>query len=162
MPSYTPVEYVDLGAFILATLRADAAVTDLVVGGAAGIVGGGELTGEMLNAAEKTRQSSKAAQVLALVVVDEGETGREGKKITTAAVYVYDRQRAYANIRAAREAIITALVNKPVVLARDGFIVQVFYSGRSGFLQFQDFDLDYEWVNFAGPLTYGESSDLYA
>ena len=86
-------DYSDLGAFILAQLRASAAVTALVVGGAARILDAGELTGALLAAAEKERQSSKAAQVLALVVVDTGEAGPEGNKTATASVFIYDRQR---------------------------------------------------------------------
>ena len=157
----TVTEYTDLAAFVLAKLRATAAVTALVVDGAAGILDAGELTGAILNAAEKTRQESKSAQVLALVVVDTGETGPKGNKTTTASVFVYDRQRGYSNIRLAREAVITALVNQPVVLVRAAYINQVLSASRTGFVQYEDFDLDYEGVSLAGALTYGESADLY-
>lgn len=155
-------DYSDLGAFLLAQLRASAAVTALVVGGAARILDAGELTGALLSAAEKERQASKAAQVLALVVMDTGESGPEGGKTATASVFIYDRQRAYANIRTAREAVVTAVVNQGVPLVRGALIVQVGYAGRSGFVQFEDFDLDYERVDCAGPLTYDSSGDLYA
>lgn len=155
-------DYSDLGAFILARLRSLTAVQSLVVGGAARILDGGELTGATLAAAEKERQASKAAQVLALVVMDTGEAGSVGNKTATASVFIYDRQRAYANIRTAREAVIAAVVNQGVPLVRGALVVQVDYAGRSGFVQFEDFDLDFERVDFAGPLTYDGSGDFYA
>ena len=155
-------EYTDLAAFVLAKLQATSAVTDLVVNGAVGILDAGELTGAILNAAEKTRQASKAAQVLTMVVVDAGETGAEGRKTATASVFIYDRQRGYSNIRLVREAVITALVNQGMALVRSAYIRQVFYASRTGFVQFEDFDLDYEGVALSGLLTYSESADIYA
>ena len=53
-------------------------------------------------------------------------------------------------------------MNQGVPLGRGALIVQVGYAGRSGFVQFEDFDLDYERVDCAGPLTYDSSGDLYA
>lgn len=155
-------EYTDLGAFLLARLRASDAVKALVVGGAARILDAGELTGEILARAEEDRRQSKSAQVLALVVLDTGESGQEGVKIATASVFAYDRQRGYVNIRAAREAVIGVVVNHPVSLVRGGFIVQTTYAGRSGLVQFEDFDLDYERADFSGLLTYADSGDIYA
>lgn len=154
-------EYLDLGAFILARLRATAAVTALVVDGAAGILEAGALTATALSAAEKTRQVSLSAQVLALVVVDTGETGGVGRKTATAAVFAYDRQRGYTNIRAAREAVISALLNQAVALPREAYINQVKYASRTGFVQFEDFDLDYEGVSLVGTLINSESADIY-
>ncbi len=154
--------YSDVGAFALNTLRNSAAVVALVVNGASGILDAGELSGKFLNAAEKSRQITPGALALALVVVDTGETGVTGNKTATASVFIYDRQRAYANIRQVREAVITALVKKPVVLDRGALVVGLRYAARSGFVQFENFDLDYERVDFAGDLAYTRSGDAYA
>lgn len=156
-------EYIDMGAWALETLRANAAVLALVVGGAARIVDAGQVTGVLLDAAEKERRDAgQNDRVLALCVVDTGETGPVGSKVATLDVYIYDRQRGYANTRNTREAVIAALVNKSMALVRGAAVVQVVYSGRTGFVQFEDFDLDYERVSFSGPVAYAASGDVYS
>ena len=155
-------EHKDLGEKLLALLRVSAAVTGLVVGSSDSVLEAGYLTGELLNANELTRRTNGTDKVLAVVVVDTGERGSIGSKTGSASVYLYDRQRGHDNIRPAREAIITALINQPVLLARDAYMVGIGVAGRTGFVQLEDFDLDYERVDFAGALTYTLSSELYA
>jgi L-cysteine desulfidase len=153
--------YADLGAWALATLKLTSSVTVLVVGGAANIVESGELhANDLQDAQEARRASADQARVLAIVVMDTGETGGQ-KRTASCSVFVYDRRAGYGNIRSAREAVISALVNQPVVLSRNASIVQVGYRGRTGHEQFQDFDLDFERVDFAGPLAL-QSRDEYA
>lgn len=156
-------EYKDLGEWMLAKLKASAAVTDLIVNGAAGVVEAGELNkGTEISDAQDARKRSLAEKALFAVVQDGGEGGATGDRTSSASVYIYDRDRGYHNIRAVREAIINAIVKQPVILTRGGYINQVHYVGRSGHQQTTDFDLELEQVNFAGFLSYDESGDSYA
>jgi hypothetical protein len=153
--------YADLSAWALARLKATGDVTALVVGGADNIVESGELHAKDLQSAQETRRdSADQARVLAIVVMDTGETGGQ-KRAASCSTFVYDRRAGYGNIRSVREAVISALVNQPVVLKRNAAIVQVEYRGRTGHEQFQDFDLDFERVDFGGPLAL-QNRDEYA
>lgn len=148
-------EYADLGAWVLATLRADESVTALVVDKfilldsvARGIIEAGDVTAEHLNAAQdERRKNAEAERVLAIVVQDLGEEDFTAQ----CAVFVYDRY-GYTNIRAAREAIIDALVNKPAQLARGALVSEVKFAGRTGHAIDVQFDLDIERITFSGAL----------
>lgn len=154
--------YDDLALWALALLKAETDVTDLVVGGAAGVVESGDLAAEDLQDAQVTRrESGETTKVLAILVMDTGETGGVSGKTASCSIYVYDRG-GYGNIRPAREAVITALVNQPVSLARGAYIVQVKVAARSGHGKFEQFNLDYERVDFRGALHHDESDDLYS
>lgn len=162
--------YADLAAWAVATLQATSAVTTLVVDGASGIVESGELEPQQVQAAQTKRRNipppapgAPAVQspVLAIVAQDLGEEERGGKRWTTVAVMLYDRGQGYSNIRAAREAVLAALINQPVRLPRWAGVVQVQYLERSGHMRFAESDLDFEQIIMGGPLVYAGSPDLY-
>jgi hypothetical protein len=154
--------YDDLALWALALLKANEDVTGLVVAGAAGIMESGNLAAEALQDAQVTRrETGEADKVLAIVVVDTGEKGRVSSKTTSCGIYVCDRG-GYGNIRAAREAVIIALLNQPVSLARSAMSVDVQYAARSGHMRNVEFNLDYERVDFSGDLHHDESDDLYS
>ena len=147
--------YSDLGEWATATLKTASAVTVLVVAGAAGIMESGDLTSQDLEAAQKTRLDANGTKVLAVLVMDTGETNGQA----SCSVFVYDRGQGYTHIRAAREAVIATLLDGAVVLARNAHIVQVLYRGRTGHAVFEDFSLEYERVDFIGPLVIDK--DIY-
>jgi len=148
--------YADLGAWALAKLKATATVTALVVNGAALVLEAGDVTAAALDAAQETRrENGQTTRVLSVVVQDFGERNL----VASCAVFVYDRY-GYANIRVVREAIITALVNCPVILARDALVNQVRYAGRSGHAIDAQFDLDLERIAFSGEIV--TENDYYA
>jgi hypothetical protein len=159
-----PAPYPDLAAWLLEHLRATSTVTDLVQGGADGILESGELDGDALEALQRARlESGDFSRVLSVVVTDEGE-GQGGQRSVArqqeAAVFIYDRGGGYGKIRLVREAILTAVINQPVQLVRGALIVGVKVGERTGHLRFNEFDLDYEAVSFSGPITVHE--DVYA
>ena len=147
--------YADLGLWALATLRANTTVIarvmdqfvfrDVLV---RGILEAGDITAEHLSAAQDERRRTGAVdKALAIVVQDLGEEGFTAQ----CAVFVYDRY-GYANIRAAREAVIAALINLPARLARGALISEVRFAGRTGHAIDVQFDLDIERITFSGPL----------
>lgn len=139
-------EYADLGAWAYARLSASTEVAALVMAGMT--MEAGELTADDINAAQTARHSAgETGKVLAIVVID---TGQE-QTTASCSVLIYDRY-GYTNIRTAREAIITALINCPARLARNATISEVKFSGRSGFGFSLDpkVDMDFERVDFEG------------
>ena len=154
--------YDDLALWALALLRANTDVTDLVIEGATGIVESGNLSGEDLQAAQMTRrEAGDTEKVLAVLVMDTGETGGVSGKTASCSIYIYDRG-GYSNIRAVREAVIIALLNQPVSLARGAYIAQAQHAARSGHGKFEEFNLDFERVDFRGLIHHDESDDLYS
>ena len=154
--------YDDLALWALALLRAATDVTDLVIEGASGIVESGDLSGEDLQAAQLARrETDETDRVLAILVMDTGETGGVSGKTASCSIYIYDRG-GYSNIRAAREAVIIGLLNQPVSLARGAYIVQIQHAARSGHGKFEEFNLDFERVDFRGLIHHDESDDLYS
>jgi len=145
-------EYTDLGAWALATLQAASDVTDLVVGGADGILGSGELSAELLQTAQQTRRESGEDKVLAVLVTDTGEKPASHRWEASCIVGICDRGHAYTNIRTLREAVIEALVGHSALLARAAVVNHTSYGGRGGHDILTEFDLDYEWVRISGPL----------
>ena len=148
-------EYADLGAWALATLRADANVAAAVIDKfilrdvvARGIIEAGDVTAEHLSVAQdERRKEGQTEKVLAIVVQDLGEENFTAQ----CAVFIYDRY-GYANIRAARAVIIDALVNLPAQLARGALVNAVEFAGRSGHAIDVQFDLDIERITFSGAL----------
>jgi len=150
--------FADLGAWALDKLRNTTAVTDLVVDGAAMILEAREPVSiaTLISEAQETRREAGDTQkVLAIIVQDFGEQGLEA----SCGVFVYDRY-GYVNIREVREAVILALVNCPVMLARDAQIIAVHYGGRTGHIVSTQFDVDFERVDFDGPLV--TENDYYS
>ena len=147
--------YADLGLWALATLRATPLVVACVENANA-ILEAGDVTSERINAAQEARRENKRThQVLAIVVQDLGEEDF----VAQCAVFVYDRY-GYSNIRAARVAIIDALVNQPARLAREALVNAVQFTSRSGHAIDVQFDLDIERIIFSGPLVV--ERDCYA
>ncbi|HET19255.1 MAG TPA: hypothetical protein ENO16_01415 [Chromatiales bacterium] len=146
--------YADLGAWALAKLRATPAVTNLVMDDL--LLEAGDLTAEALTEAQETRrEAGETDRVLAVVVQDTGEQ----ELVASCAVFIYDRY-GYATIRTVREAVITALVNRPALLVRDACVNQVKYAGRSGHAIDRLLDLDFERVNFSGAII--AERDIYS
>lgn len=147
-------EYPDLATWALEKLQATAAVTDLVVGGAASIAATGKLTARLLDTNQAARRdSADPDRVLAIIVWDRGEgRGRGGGRSVLCSVFLHDRGAAYANIQAVREVVISALIDHPVLFARDAQTVATKYVARTGHQRFDEFDLDFERIDFEGPL----------
>ena len=151
-------EFADLGAWALDRLRSTPAVTDLVEGGANMIIEAREdpnLPASLSAAQEARREAGETEKVLAIVVQDFGEKDL----VASCGIFIYDRY-GYANIRAVREAMITALVNCPVMLVREALINQAHYAGRSGHVIATQFDVDFERVDFSGDIIV--ENDYYA
>ncbi len=156
----------DLGQFVAQILRASDPVKALVVGGVDGILETGDLDGRALEKAQEARRAEAAPgdKVLNILVWDTGETARGGNltlRTVTCSVFVYDRGADYSRIRVVREAVIEAVVNQPASLTRDAFVVEVRYAGRTGHRRFDEFNLDYERIDFAGPLSGMDEPDAY-
>lgn len=150
------VEQTDLAAWTLATLKATAAITDLLVGGPDGVLESGELSAKSLKAWEKTRLETPALQgrVLAVLTVDTGEQKKDNEFTASCSVFVYDRgsPSPYSVIRPMREAVLTALLDQNVLLPRGAVIVSTKYAGRTGHDVFVEFDLDFERIDLYGPI----------
>lgn len=150
----------DLSEWVLDTLRASAEITGLLVDGAAGVIESGDLSPEDLKQAQQRRRDlgpSGAGLLLALLVMDTGERRVGEGRGVFCSVFIYDRNSGYGNIRAMRDVVIDTLVGQPVTLDRDALVVALQYASRSGHLNFDDFDLDFERVDFLGPLVAEES-----
>lgn len=162
----TVTRYLDLGAWALEMLKASTAVCDLVVGGADGVMEAGYVSGTVISEAEQTRRDmierhaqNADSRVLAVVVQDFGEVKRGGGRASSCGVFIYDRY-GYERIRAAREAVISAIVNRAANFVRDADCVQVRYWDRIGHAIDATFDVDFERVRFLAPLV--AELDIYA
>ncbi len=158
--------YKDLAEWALATLSADSDVTDLVIAGTSGVFESGQLSPQDLDVAEASRLElggDSLLKVLAVLVMDTGEGGAPGaQRLARFRVFVFDRRRGYTNIRTMREAVIVSLLNKSASLVRDAYGVKLGYAGRDGHTRLEDFELDYEQIDFAGPLVHLTGGDLYS
>jgi len=149
-------EYADLGAAVVALLRASAGVCALVSGGADGIVEGYDLDAQTLEAAQKARTPG---QVLAVQVIDMGEV--QGGGAVECDVFLNDRRQGFTAIRAARAAVYAAVLNKPALLADGAAAVMIKRRARDGQLYLPQFDLNYERVRLYAPLTFDDGADRY-
>ena len=151
--------YKDLGEWALATLKATAAVTDLVYAGASAVLESGDVSNTDLEGWQKARRDAgQTSKVLAVFIMDTGETQA---RTSSCYVFIYDRGSTYANIRTVREAVIETLKGEPVSLVRSSFVVSVDYQSRTGHAIDRDFDLDFERIVFSGPVLATEP-DQYA
>lgn len=146
----------DLAQWAHTILKTSTAATDLLVDGADAVLESGELTAKLLDEWTKQRldDAGLAGRALAIVVVDTGEHKRKDERIATCSVFIYDRGSAspYAPIRALREEVLAALLDQPVTLVRDAYIVSVKHGDRTGHEIEPDFDLDFERVDLFGPV----------
>ncbi len=140
--------YSDMGEWALATLKAAASVTALVFSGASAVLESGDVSNvDLENWQKKRREAGQTTKVLAVFVMDTGET--DARK-SSCYVFVYDRGSKYTNIRAVRDAVIDALVGQPVSLVRSAYVVSVEKQSRTGHAIDRNFDLDFERIVFSG------------
>lgn len=145
----------DLGEWVLDHLRTDTNVTSLVMDADAGIIESGELMSKDVEEAERERledDDTLGTLALRVLVQDTGEYQFEGDIFARCSVFVFDRRKAYRNIRAVREAILSSLVSKSVPLTRDAYIVKLRHMGRSGHATMENFDLEYERIDVQGQI----------
>ena len=144
----------DTTEFVLATLKATSAVTDLVMAGASGIFETGELDADQLAGVEEDRrEAGDPAKILAILVRDAGEKAENEMQHTQRVeVYLYDRERGYANIRLARKQVRLALKDQSTALddplTGRGVMEALFFEERSGHLTDRWSNLDYEQIIF--------------
>jgi len=129
---------------------AAAPVRALLVSGATSVYEAGEIDTGTLNTAEIARRTAgNPANCLLLTLQDAGEEpddAHSGHFKQYAAIRIFDRGRAYTNLKALRKAIKTALADRPVVNVSIGSgrgLLDVRYDGRTG-LRF-DKTLDSHW-----------------
>lgn len=144
----------DLAQLAMTLLQADSAVTDLVVDGADGIMETGEILARTIEQAQTTRRNGQnQALVLGIVVMDAGEKATDQQTTQQrVGVWIYDRERGYANIRLARKAVYGALEGKCAALespltGRTTAIVLTFDS-RTGHLIERSMEVDLEYMIF--------------
>lgn len=151
--------YRDATDFVLITLQADEDLADLVMNGAEGIYESGSIEPAALAAAEKARMEDDAPTLLlAILVQDAGEkSAGERNQTQRVALYFYDRNRQYDNIRAARAAAWRALINKTCAL--DGpftglaVMKALQFEERTGMRKDHRLELYYERVVFQAPIS---------
>ena len=145
---------IDVAAYVLMTLRATSAVTDLVVSDEAGIFESGDCTADALANAEITRrEAGNPAKVLALVVQDAGEKALDARRTEQRTnVWLFDRQRGYANIRTVRRQIYLTLQSKSTALTfpYDGqsAMVDMEMESRTGHRHEHMLSVDFELMTF--------------
>lgn len=156
--------YKDLAEWALATLSTNSSVVALVFDGATGVFESGQLSPRDLDTAEEARRGAgENSKVLAVLAMDTGEGGAPGvQRVARVRVFVFDRRKGYTNIRSMREAVIEALLNKSASLVREAYVVKLGYAGRSGHMELDSFELDYEQIDFVGPLVHLMGGDLYS
>jgi hypothetical protein len=144
----------DVAAYVLTTLRATSAVTDLVMEADAGIFESGDCGSDALAAAETTRRDDgNPAKVLALVVQDAGEKTLDARRSEQRAnVWFFDRQRGYANIRAVRQQVYQALQGKSTALTSPyddrSVVITIEMESRTGHRHEHALEVDYELMAF--------------
>lgn len=145
--------YADLAEWAIEVLKADSTITTAVMAGAGGVLETGELNPKALEEAQRLRrEAATPTKVLDVLVWDRGEEPWKGMRAAFFSVLVHDRGAGYTNIRAMRFLVVQALVDKPVALERDAFVTRISWIGRSGHQRFEQFDLDFERLDFVGPL----------
>ncbi len=144
----------DATAYVIETLKAADSVTDLIMGAEDGIFESGDLDMSYVAQAEDSRRIVETpTKILAVVVQDGGETATtETRHNQTVNVWLYDRQRGYANIRAVRNAIYLVLDGRTSALEdpagiRTG-ILDLHFQDRSGHLHALKLALDYELLTY--------------
>jgi hypothetical protein len=149
------VPSLDAAAAVLAYLQSDAAasvVRDILVADAY-LKEVGDYIGDDLSEAESLRRTvGDLTKVLGITVQDDGEEPITNQEINrqTIVIRVLDRRRGYTNIREAREAILWVLsapVRYTLVSGQKG-VMQLRFSGRSGYQYSPEFYADYEAIEF--------------
>lgn len=149
----------DIAEYALTTLRATSAVTDLVIAGASGIFESGDCDADTLATAEVTRRDDgNPARILGVVVQDAGEKALDARRSEQrVAVWLFDRQRGYANIRLAREQVYLALQSKSTALtsphAGRTAAITIELEARTGHRHEHALAVDFELVTFMAMVT---------
>lgn len=145
----------DVAEYALDYLKARAAVTDLVIDGADGIFESGELTMAKLAENETRRRTDGTPmKLLAIVVQDAGETASdEIRHNQRLAVWLYDRERGYTNIRAVRKQVYLALQGRSSALddpyTGRSLMIKLLFQRRTGHMHEARMAVDFESVSFA-------------
>ena len=145
----------DVAEFTLETLKTMAAVTDLVMNGAAGIFESGDLEmGQLAENETARRQAETPTKLLAIVVQDAGETASdEIRHNQQVAVWLYDRQRGYTNIRALRKQVYLALQGRSSALddpyTGRSAMIKLLFQRRTGHMHEARMAVDFETISFS-------------
>lgn len=156
---------VDLSAVVYNVLKEGdlgLAVRALLVGGADSVYEAGDLTAEMLSAAENARRgdSDLEGKALALAVQDAGEDKLQRDTFRQyVVVRVYDRFRGYRNIRSARHVLRACLYGFIGTLVEDGVrqgLAHTEFVGRTGHRYDLTYAVEYEAITFIGTVQWEE------
>jgi hypothetical protein len=132
-----------------------ASIRTKIVGEADGIVEAGELTASLLTAAEETRRTSPAEQVLALSIQDAGEEPNPrhlNQLYQFVVVRILDRRRGYSNVRLVRKAVKAVLDQMPRTVTDVGVGIPR-YRGRSGHRWDSVFNVTFEAITLRVDIT---------
>lgn len=144
----------DVAEYVLQTLRVTSAVTDLVMGGADGIFESGDLDMKHLAQIEADRRDAgNPGRVLAIIVQDAGEEALDKRRHKQrVAVWLYDRQRGYTNIRTVRRQVYLALQGRSSGLDDPymgrSAMIQLLFQNRTGHRHEHRAAVDFETVTF--------------
>jgi len=149
-----PTAPTDLAEFALGVLKADEAVTALVVDGATGIMETGDIGSRTLEQAQTARrEGGNPPKVLGITVMDAGERATsEQFTVQRVGIWIFDRERGYANIRRATKAIYGALEGKSTPLSSPitgrTAAVMLQFDVRTGHLIQRSLEVDLEYIEF--------------
>lgn len=144
----------DIAEYALGVLKGTTAVTDLVIGGAANVLETGDSSPKTLADAQTARRDAgNPAKVLAITVQDAGEKAQDTQTTEQyLAVWIFDRERGYSNIRKATKAAFAALHGKstPLTSPYTGRTVAVTLEleARTGHRIERSLEVDFELITF--------------
>ena len=145
----------DVAEFTISKLKATAAVSNLIIGSADGIFQSGDLTMQQLAENETTRRSDETpTKLLAIVVQDAGENAAdEMRHNQRVAIWLYDRERGYTNIRALRKQVYLALQGRSSALTDPytgrSVMVKLLFQRRTGHMHEARMATDFEALSFS-------------
>lgn len=144
----------DVAEYALALLKQSPAVTALVVDGATGILETGDSSPKTIADAEATRlRTGNPAKVLAITVQDAGEKAIDAQTTEQyVAIWIFDRERGYSNIRKATKAVYAALHGKSTPLTSPftdrTVAVTLELEARTGHRIERSLEVDFELMTF--------------
>jgi hypothetical protein len=151
----------DVAAMLYNKLRYDTsapmiAIRALLASGANSVFEAGDMTREVLNVMEQSRNASSAPAMnlaLCLSVQDDGEEVLDAQhRQQRAIIRIYDRMRGYRNIRGVREAVIAAFDQTQGTMYQTDLArahLQTLFMGRSGHRRDADMVVDFDALTFA-------------
>ena len=144
----------DLAEYVLEELRATPAVTGLVVNSAGGILESGDASAQTVANAQTTRrETGNEAKILAVTVQDAGEKALNAQRSEQrVAIWLFDRERGYANIRLVTRAIYAALQGKSTSLTSPlsdrTVVIVIEMEARTGHRHEPSLEMDFELMTF--------------